>query len=337
MLVTGSIAFIMSFFEIVKFAVETLLALGSVSVAIIAYCQGKKNNDRHNELIEKINSKDHEISENLKCEMLELITVLISIDTKASIKTENGMMKDYSHEIEKLERLQSQPGFLLLLKSINDTGSHYYIEEELKRLTILSLNDNDIRKSIHRVLEVIKRQTNLDGAIKEIDENYRKNWNKKVKELCVMDGIYNEYFVPIIKTAIKESFVLNLIKKGSITDDSELMQFNNDEFKNNNPYNRILLCCEESANDAKIEKCVSHHFDEYTAFFDELFDGFITFLIGEKHIADNDIIKYYKMTKPEYDNFIDTYSDKITIFVKYRDEFYEYTKHQRIMKFEESI
>jgi len=44
--VADTIAFVMNSFEIIKFVIETLLAISAVVVAMFAYFQGKKSNEK---------------------------------------------------------------------------------------------------------------------------------------------------------------------------------------------------------------------------------------------------------------------------------------------------
>jgi len=220
---TGAIAFIMSAFDIMKFIVETVLAIGTVSIAWIAYRQGKKNNDRHNELIEKINSKEHEISENLKYEVMELVATLRSIDTKAAIAQLNNVTMDFTNDIKTLTKIQASPGFIVYLHSIKDRQERNELELQIRNLIDsfllspkFSQNVPVIRGAVHIIMETLQKHTNLNDSM-------NMPYDSLLKELC-SDGIFAEYDREALFRAVEKAdlemtaFLEFLIKEKHIED-----------------------------------------------------------------------------------------------------------------------
>ena len=95
-----------------------LLSVIAIIVSIASILISNRLNNKTNTLTEKVYSKEHEMSENLKYEILNMISTLRSIDAKASCEPFYPEKVDYSNEIKSLEKIQSSPEYLLFLKSI---------------------------------------------------------------------------------------------------------------------------------------------------------------------------------------------------------------------------
>lgn len=314
----------MSAFEIMKFIVETVLAIGTVSIAWIAYRQGKKNNDRHNELIEKINSKEHEISENLKYEVLELIAVLRAIDTKAT----NGLpdeRNDYSHEMEVLQRLQYKPEFLLFLKSIEKESERLFMESFFQIIMSKYISNESLRRETHSILENIKKQVNLDEIVGQIERDYYNNWNQLVKEICEMGGVFTSYYYPMSCHSIYKSFI-DYFEDDPRIDNSKFPSFidkMNNLYEKEKDSRRIYNTLNDSCE-------IYREYAEYLAFYGKLLRLFIIYLVETKHIKEPSIIEYYYIVTKEEEESDSMPYDLVndeeikTLIVKYRDEFVEF-------------
>lgn len=157
--------------------------------------QAKIKNDlaeQANKLALMISGKEHEMSESLKYEALELVSVIKAIDSKIDYYEENGDKIDYSHEIETLKGLQLRPGYLLLLKAIDYNSDKSRIDRLMQRLTSSMIQEQETRRLCQEILITISR-VNLDEIIKQIRENYHNKWNEMVKELCLLSRFsYNK-------------------------------------------------------------------------------------------------------------------------------------------------
>lgn len=70
-------------------------------------------NNRTIKVTEKVNSKEYQIAENTKFDLLELLCVLVSIDGKIASNNE-----DFSQEATMLHRIQANTNYLFMLHSI---------------------------------------------------------------------------------------------------------------------------------------------------------------------------------------------------------------------------
>lgn len=157
--------------------------------------QAKIKNDlaeQANKLALMISGKEHEMSESLKYEVLELVSVIKVIDSKIDYNEENNDKIDYSQEIETLKGIQLRPGYLLLLKAIDYNRDKSRIDRLMQRLTSSMIQEQETRRLCQEILITISR-VNLDEIIKQIRENYHNNWNEMVKELCLLSRFsYNK-------------------------------------------------------------------------------------------------------------------------------------------------
>ena len=144
-------------------------------------------------MTEKVYSKEHEMSENLKYEILNMISTLRSIDAKASCEPFYPEKVDYSNEIKSLEKIQSSPEYLLFLKSINDSDERLLMELRLRLLTLHDFSIMERREWVHMILDTLRDRSDLDGVIDKVSEDYKNNWNQLVKELCEMKSILSVF------------------------------------------------------------------------------------------------------------------------------------------------
>lgn len=148
----------------------------------------------------QVHSKEYEMFENLKYEVLKIIADLKAIDAKIAAPVYNGDDKfdytqkieeqpvDYSQEIESLIKMQSTPGYLLLLYSIKDDDKRKDLEETFRFFTMSKLKDVWVREWVHIIIDSLKENTCFDRVL-------NMNFGDLVKKLCEMKSFYTEYYV----------------------------------------------------------------------------------------------------------------------------------------------
>ncbi len=136
----------------------------------------------------KVNSKDYEISENLKYELLKLIAALRALDAKACLSPHIKTEIDYSQEIKIISELRTSPGYLVFLHSINNDEDRFWVDFNINYFSAVgnSMAMEDIRLLSNRLIDLLKNNTNLEKVLKLKVINL-------IKELCVMKGMSPEY------------------------------------------------------------------------------------------------------------------------------------------------
>ena len=138
-------------------------------------------------------------NEKLKEIVVQIITVVRSIDAKAAVALENEKLSCkqdynmyYSYEIHLLSEVLSSPAYILFLKSIEDDEKRYYMECYLHKLVlkISSKIDADDFEKIRGLSHLILQQLNYYKVAKYIKDT---ELNKFIDELCVMKGIVTKY------------------------------------------------------------------------------------------------------------------------------------------------
>lgn len=292
-----------------------VISLAAIVLSIIAYRQSTK-------AALKVSSKEHEMSENLKYDILQLIAVLNAIDEKARLKTLRGKI-DYSHEIEILLRLQSHPEFLLLIRSIKESPYRNVLEHDMHQLTDGSLDDDKKRENAFFILTAIKKQVNIDALVKQIEDNFSNNWNQTVKELCDLSSHSDSYGYTIVNNWIKYGFFDYLIKEKNIND-------NDLEAIVNGPI--VVDPIIKSITENKL--IFSKYYTEFCDYYDCLLSSFVVYLVETKQIEDIEIRGLYSTIKregkchqhPSNDEYDLTH---LRLFVKYLDEYEDFRKHQK--------
>lgn len=61
----------------------------SIIISIIAMFRAHKANQKHNQLLKKLNSKEYQLNENLKETAVQIIAAVRAIDAKAAMAFEN--------------------------------------------------------------------------------------------------------------------------------------------------------------------------------------------------------------------------------------------------------
>lgn len=195
------------------------------------------------ELTKKINSKEYQIYEDLKYSLLQVIASVRSIDAKAAVyldnlrdpHRENKLNQDFSQEIEIISKLQSTPGYLIFLHSIEDSKSRTTIESIFRNLSmqIGYFDCSSIRAATHMLMNHIK--SSINPALINNDEIY-----DLMIDLCTMDGVFTNFnydnvlkykelsdkFVKYLESKGIEKYEVSFSDDGIITDrKDELLEF----------------------------------------------------------------------------------------------------------------
>lgn len=126
-----------------KLETSDWIAAIAIIVSVVSIIITLGINNITNDLTEKVNSKEFQMSENLKYEITEMITLLRSIDNKAKLyrrASEDGRPLeleevDFSYELQSLRGMQLKPSYLIFLSSIDNEFVKNKVEEEIRLLT----------------------------------------------------------------------------------------------------------------------------------------------------------------------------------------------------------
>ena len=188
-----------------------LVSLAAIVLSVITYVQSSKT-------ALKVSSKEHEISENLKSKLLELVAILRFIDRKAASIDYYEKKQNFSYEIERLSKIQMSPEFLLFL----DSSKLDTIDEEISKLIELLLSDkidamNNIRVRAKLILD------NL-GKVTKVENDTGVDVVAILKEWCSKDNTYiesnpNKSLIRRKERNRELAFLENLISNGNTDDD----------------------------------------------------------------------------------------------------------------------
>lgn len=192
-----------------------------LTVSIIALIVSGVSFYLTNRMNKKVNKKDYEISENLKYELMKLIAALRFMDAKAALTVHFKQKMDYSREIDILADLQTSPGYLLFLKSIENDDERMLLDINMKMLVIdgNTISKDDIRSLTKRILYTIRNKTNLKGTL-DIDVIALLN------NFCTMRGAAPELSEkdkkPSAQSQVFCMFIQHLVEQGN-TDPNVLL------------------------------------------------------------------------------------------------------------------
>lgn len=185
----------------------------AIVLSVVTFIQSSK-------ITAKVHSKEYQINEDLKYSILQVIATVRSIDAKAAvgldIEKEHShsivFKPDYSLEMEMITKLQSSPGYLIFLNSIEDTKERFQIESLFRNISMRIENyDNfDIRRIAHMLMSHIEKGINKK-LIK--DENV---YNQMTK-LCKMEGVFTN--IDFEEFEKKRDFILYLRNHNIIDDE----------------------------------------------------------------------------------------------------------------------
>lgn len=114
----------------------------------------------------KVSSKEYEMSQNMKSDLVELVAALRSIDDKAAMSKSEWKEYDFSSELKLLNDIQSRPGYQCVLYFLQNGSDRFEVENGLKTLTCVYLASNkasmtEIRSQADRIMKVLGYHPNL--------------------------------------------------------------------------------------------------------------------------------------------------------------------------------
>lgn len=199
-----------------------ILSIIAIIVSIVAIIFSVKLNNKTNTLTEKVYSKEYQISEELKYELLKVVADLKSIESKTMIEPFFQTKIDYSKEIEDIAIFRTSPGYLIYLHSMESDDDRLRMDINLLMLT--SLTNSDVvdykfkRAFSHNALEVLTDKTDLERTLNmEISD--------LIKDLCKMRVVAPDYKKEESNDeGVIESFLGFLLNEKKI-DDADVLLF----------------------------------------------------------------------------------------------------------------
>lgn len=140
-------------------------------------------NNKTNELTERLNSKEYQISESLKYDIIELVSILRAIESKSFLaRFVDDYEIDYSTELQMLKKIQTRPGYRVFLHSIDGDGNRHQIEILIQHfidfyLTSPTTTSTEIGDQVQLILNEIGENTDLTS-------NLNMDFNDFIKDLC---------------------------------------------------------------------------------------------------------------------------------------------------------
>lgn len=116
----------------------------------------------------KINSIEHQITENFKSDFLELVTTLHSIKDKILTVRENDI-SDIAPECEKLADLRLRPGYFLMMYSFKDQQEMVTFNDKLQEIINLKTCFENTRSDEGKSLYADKIAEMFNLLLKNID------------------------------------------------------------------------------------------------------------------------------------------------------------------------
>ena len=167
-----------------------LLTFFSIIISIIALCKSNRAHKETIKLTKKINSKKYQLNEDMYEVVVQIMSVVRAVNVKAYVVFEEGKSSqeidytiDYSYEINLFSKILSSPGYLLLLKAIDDDKKRAKMESYLNKL-VLSISSKikleDLPKIRHWSLFILQQL------------NYYKVIDIKDSTLCEFIGNLSE-------------------------------------------------------------------------------------------------------------------------------------------------
>jgi len=216
-----------------KLKTNDLLAIVAIIVSVVSLVSTiiitVLINNKTNTLTEKLNSKEFQMSESVKYDLIEIAAVLRSIDLKIELRKpkdpnilkyksnndsklfistatdriniweyldsyyNDSILKkdiDFSNEIAALSEIQARPSYLFFLHSIDSRKHRFEIEIGLRKLTDFYLVSNSVS------LEAIQTQVfliqNVLAKNVGLKDEISMDFDGLMKELCSSDTYYSK-------------------------------------------------------------------------------------------------------------------------------------------------
>ena len=160
-----------------KFLIQNLVAI----IAIIVSCVSLIITTR---MENKINSKEFEMAENIKYDIIHLIAVIRAIDAKVLLAPQVDQTVDLTPEIGELAKIRMNPSYMYFLASINDEEDRFWVQLNTNMLVVTgsSYQIYEIRLFCNRMLNLLKDYVDFDSA-------NNVELNKLVPLICDMKGL----------------------------------------------------------------------------------------------------------------------------------------------------
>ena len=160
-----------------EFLTQNVVAIFALLVSCVTFYLTNRMN-------KKVNSKEYEMTENIKSELLRLIAVLRAIDAKACLVPHTKNEIDYTREIDEIAKIRTNPSFLYFLYSINNEEDRFWVQFNTNLLVVQAntMPTDSLRLFSNRMLKLLKKYVNFDAA-NEID------LKKLIPDFCEMKGI----------------------------------------------------------------------------------------------------------------------------------------------------
>lgn len=159
---------------------DQILVLVSIVALILSWVAYGKSY----RITKKVNGKEHQMSENLKYVVLNIVSNLQAIEAKSTLAERTKKIgMDYSLEVTSLIEIQKSPEYILLLRSIDDSS----LKERLDIGLILicsPIQNQDYGRLARSILCDMRDAIDLDKLIKNVSKRYKKKWTPLVVELC---------------------------------------------------------------------------------------------------------------------------------------------------------
>lgn len=180
-------------------------------------------------ITKKINSVEFQISKEVRYQMIELVCVLRSIDTKAATAPHILEKMDYSEERVLLSKIQRSPSYHTYLLSIKDKDDRLLFDMRIRLLSESLLKSDStssyqIREWVHLILDDFEKGTALEEVM-------RMDYDNMLVNLCIMEGVYSAFTPMPDKPNIIADFTEYLIVEKRVNDPDVLFlngAYNND-------------------------------------------------------------------------------------------------------------
>jgi len=183
--------------------VLALVSLAAIVLSFISYKESSKTTL-------KVNSKEHEMSESMKSELLELVAILRFIDRKAASVDYFQRRHDFSYEIDRLSKIQMSPSYLIYLHS---TGLETVDDNINCLLELLLMNESEMMNNIRFWIRVILKEL---GEYTNIKDGEKVNFEKLLKKWCTKKCCFVvpdlNYSVKKMKELLKDKAFMEKLK-----------------------------------------------------------------------------------------------------------------------------
>lgn len=241
-----------------------------------------------NKTTKMVSSQEYQMKENLKYELLKVITELKSIESKITV--EPALQVDFYQEFASISQLRTSPGYLLLLHSIKNEEDRFELDKNMLLLinSIQFANTNKTLEYIHNVLDILKGKADPNKV-------ERMDMGELTRVFCEMKIISPVYqLMGVEETVLFKKFIEHLVEIKHNTDPIVLLYYG----KYFNDREKGSQALDDGA-DTRISELdiINKYRDDYECFvpiFKELASELFVDYLCENHIVvDYDAILIY--------------------------------------------